>query len=185
VPVTSVNTAELVQTAAIVTASTSPVGSSPTRHSDEEQITHSSPINGHVSPQRSSPHEKIRQLIVPSSGAILTNGETTQTIVVTSGNSRSAEHTIIPTSNSSVLHHNDIHIKQEPLDNSLPPLASPATIVDVVAGGVDRNRELEPSPPTTVISLAPAQPYSPGTPQLTFATPTYDIATTGQYAVQV
>lgn len=181
-PVTSVNTAELVQNATIVTNS-SPIGSSP-RESEDEQATaaHSSPINGQSSPQRQSPHEKLRQLIVPSSETILTNGNTTQTIVVTASEARN-DHQLTQSTDSSVLP-NEVHIKTEPLD-PMPPLASPATMVDVVASGVDRNRDLEPSPPATVISLAPAQPYPPGTTQLTFAAPTYDIAGTGQYTVQV
>lgn len=89
-------------------------------------------------------------------------------------------------------------IKNEPLD-PMPPLASPVTVVDGIAAvnGVsvvslaDKIREQDSSPPTTVISLAPAQPYSTAatqlTPaQLTFATPAYDIAAhNGQYTVQV
>ncbi|CAG2110231.1 unnamed protein product [Medioppia subpectinata] len=176
VPVTTVNTADLVANATIITT-TSPNGSSPARHSDEEHLGHSSPVNGNISPQRHSPHE-TRQLIVSSSGAILTNGDSNaQTIVVTAGDNHHHN-------NTSVLHHNEVHIKSEPLD-PLPPVASPVQMVDVIASGVDRNRDLEPSPPATVISLAPAQPYQPGTTQLTFAAPTYDIATTGQYTVQV
>lgn len=182
VPVTAVSTAELVANSTIV-ATTSPNGSSP-RHSDEEAMDHSSPMNGHISPQRLSPIEKTRQLIVSSSGAILTNGDSNaQTIVVTAGEGRCA--TIAANNNQhSVLHHNDVHIKSEPLD-PLPPVASPVTMVDVIATGVDRSRDLEPSPPATVISLAPAQPYQPGTTQLTFAAPAYDIGGTGQYTVQV
>lgn len=81
-----------------------------------------------------------------------------------------------------------VNIKEEPLD-SMPPLASPATVVNVVstnatANGADKQRDLEPSPPATVISLAPAQPYPTGT-QLTFAAPAYDIEATGPYTVQV
>lgn len=76
-------------------------------------------------------------------------------------------------------------MKSEPMD-PMPPLASPATVVvdqnsgavnGVVTSNSDKNCELEPSPPATVISLAPAQPYPPGTTQLTFATPAYDIGT--------
>lgn len=138
-------------------------------------------MNGHVSPQRHSPLEK-RQLIVSSSGAIITNGDSnTQTIVVTAGDNRCET---ISGNNTTVLHHNDVHIKSEPLD-PLPPAASPVTMVDVIATGIDRSRDLEPSPPATVISLAPAQPYQPGTAQLTFAAPAYDISGTGQYTVQV
>jgi hypothetical protein len=145
---------------------------------------HSSPVNGHVSPQRQSPIEKTRQLIVSSSGAIITNGDSNaQTIVVTAGDPRCDTQTI-NANNGSVLHHNDVHIKSEPLD-PLPPAASPVTMVDVIQTGVDRSRDLEPSPPATVISLAPAQPYQPGTTQLTFAAPAYDIGGTGQYTVQV
>lgn len=83
-----------------------------------------------------------------------------------------------------------VNIKEEPLD-SMPPLASPATVVNVVSAtttpnGADKQRELEPSPPTTVISLAPAQPYPAATTQLTFAAPGYDITeTSGPYTVQV
>ncbi|XP_017488916.1 PREDICTED: protein grainyhead-like, partial [Rhagoletis zephyria] len=78
-----------------------------------------------------------------------------------------------------------VHIKSEPLD-PLPPLASPAQMVDVLpAGVVDRSRELQQSPPATVISLAPAQPYPPNSAtQLTFAPTTYDLSG-GQYSVQV
>lgn len=182
VPVTAVNSGDLVANTTIVAATTSPNGSSPNRHSDEEHMGHSSPMNGHISPQRHSPIEK-RQLIVSSSGAIITNGDSNaQTIVVTAGDHRCDTHTI--TANNSVLHHNDVHIKSEPLD-PLPPAASPVTMVDVIATGVDRSRDLEPSPPATVISLAPAQPYQPGTTQLTFAPAAYDIGGTGQYTVQV
>ncbi|UXI16910.1 Serine threonine protein kinase-related domain containing protein [Sarcoptes scabiei] len=86
---------------------------------------------------------------------------------------------------TAVLHTNEVHIKTEPID-SLPPLASPAQMVDVIPANVDHSRELEPSPPATVISLAPAQPYpSNAQTQLTFATPTYDLTANGQYAVQV
>jgi hypothetical protein len=163
----------------------SPVESLPTRHSDEEQMTHSSPVNGHVSPQRHSPSDKSRQLIIPSSGTVITNGDSnSQTIVVTASEDR-CDHSLSHnnnnnnnTNNSSVLHHNEVHIKSEPLD-PLPPLASPA-MVEVISGGVDRNRDLEPSPPATVISLTPAQPYP-----LTFSAPIYDIGGTGQYTVQV
>lgn len=45
---------------------------------------------------------------------------------------------------------------------------------------LDKSRDLE----TTVISLAPAQPYPPGTAQLTFA-PAYDLSGQTQYTVQV
>ena len=135
-------------------------------------------MNGHLSPHRLSPSEKTRQLIVSSSGAIITNGDSNaHTIVVTAGDSRCD-------GQNTVLHHNDVHIKSEPLD-PLPPAASPVTMVDVIATGIDRSRDLEPSPPATVISLAPAQPYQPGTTQLTFAAPAYDLAGTGQYTVQV
>lgn len=90
-----------------------------------------------------------------------------------------------PMSTTVLQHSNEVHIKTEPID-SLPPLASPAQMVDVISANVDHSRELEPSPPATVISLAPAQPYPPNGPtQLTFATPTYDITGNGQYAVQV
>lgn len=175
---------------------------SPDRPSDEDQMAHSSPINGHTSPHRHSPSDKLRQLIVPSStGAtltlltngdasqvltngdsnqLITNGDVNQTIVTSAAEIRSDQHT---QANSSVMHH-EVHIKAEPLD-PMPPLASPAQMVDVGADGVDRNRDLEPSPPTTVISLTPAQPYPPGTTQLTFAAPAYDIGGSGQYTVQV
>ncbi|XP_015787180.1 protein grainyhead isoform X1 [Tetranychus urticae] len=79
-----------------------------------------------------------------------------------------------------------VNIKEEPLDSSMPPLASPATVVNVATcnnNSASKTRELEPSPPATVISLAPAQPY-PGT-QLTFAAPAYDIEPNGAYTVQV
>ncbi|XP_074604968.1 grainy head isoform X2 [Brevipalpus obovatus] len=88
-----------------------------------------------------------------------------------------------------------ISVKEEPID-SMPPLASPATVVNVVSSGntkggngngVDdkqQQRDLEPSPPATVISLAPAQPY-PSDTQLTFAAPPYDLDSSGPYTVQV
>jgi len=82
-----------------------------------------------------------------------------------------------------------ISVKEEPID-SMPPLASPATVVNVVSSanckGDDKQqqRDLEPSPPATVISLAPAQPYPTDT-QLTFAAPPYDIEASGPYTVQV
>ncbi|XP_054152988.1 protein grainyhead-like [Oppia nitens] len=192
VPVTAVNTAELVANATIVTANSSPNGSSSAQQSDEEHhLGHSSPINGNISPlrqQQHTPPEKTRQLIVSSSGAIMTNGDSTpQTIIVTSGDTNHNNNNINHhnNNNNTILHTNDVNIKSEPLD-PLPPVASPVQMVDVIAtGGVDRNRELEPSPPATVISLAPAQPYQPGTTQLTFAAPAYDITGTGQYTVQV
>ena len=92
-------------------------------------------------------------------------------------------------SNSAVLQQHEIYIKTEPLD-PMPPLASPATVIDVVNANnvvslADKIREHDSSPPATVISLAPAQPYSAGATQLTFATPAYDISHNGQYAVQV
>ncbi|XP_075586404.1 grainy head isoform X7 [Dermatophagoides farinae] len=107
------------------------------------------------------------------------------------------ESTTASTATTTVLQHVNevVHIKNEPLD-TLPPLSSPGQMVDVIsANNVDHSRELEPSPPATVISLAPAQPYPPNnnnnnnnnaTPtQLTFATSAYDLSGNGQYALQV
>lgn len=100
-------------------------------------------------------------------------------------NDRIKTESMSATTTAVLQHPNEVHIKTEPID-SLPPLASPAQMVDVISANVDHSRELEPSPPATVISLAPAQPYPPNGPtQLTFATPTYDITGNGQYAVQV
>lgn len=109
----------------------------------------------------------------------------------------------------------EIFIKAEPLD-PMPPLASPATVMEHASSVIDANgtstttavggisggtvvttvssaekmRDMEASPPATVISLTPAQPYHPGRgvpTQLTFATTpaAYDIATSGPYTVQV
>ncbi|KAI1287614.1 Protein grainyhead [Halotydeus destructor] len=86
--------------------------------------------------------------------------------------------------------HHEIYIKTEPLD-PMPPLASPANVVDVVDANncvslADKCRnDQDGSPPATVISLAPAEPYLRGATQLTFATPAYDLASNGQYTVQV
>lgn len=98
---------------------------------------------------------------------------------------------------SAVLQPHEIYIKAEPLD-PMPPLASPATgVMDSVSvntsTGVssvsisgDKIRDMDASPPATVISLAPAQPYPRATTQLTFATaPAYDLTASGQYTVQV
>ncbi|CAG2173733.1 unnamed protein product, partial [Oppiella nova] len=138
----------------------------------------SSPVNGNLSPPRQSPTKPVdtKQLLSNS----MTNGTNDTTIVVVDHHN---DHHI---PNATVLHHNDdeVHIKSEPLD-PLPPVASPVQMVDVIANGVDRSRDLEPSPPATVISLAPAQPYQSAATQLTFAAPTYDIAETGPYTVQV
>lgn len=90
----------------------------------------------------------------------------------------------------SVLPADHTDAKQSPLD-PMPPLA---TVVDVVNSNgtvvtADKVRaDEDSSPPATVISLAPAQPYSAaGTTQLTFAAPAYDLATHNgqQYTVQV
>ena len=192
VPV-SVSAADVLQNATIVATSGS-LASSPNRHSDEEQL--SNPLNGHTSPQNNLKIEKNNHLIVTSADNGLANGNNNsgQTIIVTSDASQNLTtqngQAVLHSNDvhiksesiqqATVLHPNEVHIKSEPLD-PLPPLASPAQMIDV-----DRTRELEPSPPATVISLAPAQPYPPNaTTQLTFATPTYDLSGTGQYAVQV
>lgn len=115
----------------------------------------------------------------------MTNGDinTQGTVIVTSEEGKGEYN--LSNQNNSVLQ--GVHIKEEPLD-AMPPLASPATVINVVTANsatAEKNRELEPSPPATVISLAPAQPYPAGTAQLTFAAPAYDIEGTGQYTVQV
>ncbi|KAJ6218222.1 hypothetical protein RDWZM_009379 [Blomia tropicalis] len=201
VPV-SVSTADVLQNAAIVATSGS-LTSSPNRHSDEEQLSNTSPINGHVSPHGNVKLEQNNHLIVTQADNLVANGNdnTSQTIIVTTSdtnqnqitgqNGQAVMHSNDvhiknePITQATVLHPNEVHIKSEPID-PLPPLASPAQMVDVHPAGVDRSRELEPSPPTTVISLAPAQPYPPNAAtQLTFAAPTYDLSGAGQYAVQV
>jgi hypothetical protein len=135
-------------------------------------------VNGNHSPQS---HDK-RQL------QLVTNGDHGGgTIVLTAADS-DKEFTL---SHGSVLQPHEIYIKAEPLD-PMPPLASPATAMDVVTSGVttvssaEKMRELDQgSPPATVISLAPAQPYPRTTTQLTFAAPAYDITGSQQYTVQV
>lgn len=196
VPV-SVSSSDVLQNATIVATSGS-LASSPNRHSDEKQLSSTSPINGHTSPQAVK-IEKSNHLIVAQADNLVSNGDATgQAILVTSSDGTSSlsapnGQTVLhsgdvhiksePLTQATVLHPSEVHIKSEPLD-PLPPLASPAQMVDVLSAGVDRTRELEPSPPATVISLAPAQPYPPSATQLTFA-PTYDLSGTGQYAVQV
>lgn len=145
---------------------------------DHRDIQSLQQVNGNHSPQS---HDK-RQL------QLVTNGDHgTGTIVLTAADS-DKEFTL---SHGSVLQPHEIYIKAEPLD-PMPPLASPANAMDVVTSGVttvssaEKMRELEQgSPPATVISLAPAQPYPRATAQLTFATPAYDITGSGQYTVQV
>ena len=235
VPVSAVSTANVLQNATIVATSGS-LTSSPNQHSDEDQLSNTSPVNGHNSPQ--NPNGKLGKkshLIVTSGDNLVTNGDSTsQAIIVTTNQnnplavrngqallhsnevhikSEPIDQTSVlhpsevhiknePLTLTSVLHPSEVHIKNEPLTpttvlhanevhlkaeqiDSLPPLASPAQMVDVIPAGVDRSRELEPSPPATVISLAPAQPYTPNGTQLTFATPGYDLSGTGQYSVQV
>ena len=135
-------------------------------------------VNGNHSPQS---HEK-RQLQLVTNGG---DGHASGTIVLSAADA-DKEFTL---SHGNVLQPHEIYIKAEPLD-PMPPLASPATAMDVVTSGVtsvssaEKMRELEGSPPATVISLAPAQPYPRA--QLTFATPAYDISGSGgQYTVQV
>lgn len=205
VPV-SVSAADVLQNATIVATSGS-LTSSPNRHSDEEKFSTGSPLNGHSSPQSANKHgeknnshqqQQQHQLIVSSAESLVSNGDG-QTILVTSSLDGSTTTTngqavhgndvriksIKSEPQATVLHANEVHIKSEPLD-PLPPLASPAQMIDVLpAGVVDRSRELEQSPPATVISLAPAQPYPPNSAsQLTFAPTTYDLSG-GQYSVQV
>lgn len=145
--------------------------------------------------KNNSHQQQQQQLIVSSADSLVSNGDG-QTILVTSsldGSTTTSNGQAVLHGNevhiksepqATVLHPNEVHIKSEPLD-PLPPLASPAQMIDVLpAGVVDRSRELEQSPPATVISLAPAQPYPPNSAtQLTFA-PTYDLSG-GQYSVQV
>lgn len=140
-------------------------------------------LNGNHSSSQSASDNKqqttTRQLVV-------TNGDhtSTGTIVVT----EAKEYSINSSQHPQVLQPHEIYIKTEPLD-PMPPLASPATVMDAVSTAAvsssDKNmRDMEASPPATVISLAPAQPYPRGA-QLTFATPAYDLTSTGQYTVQV
>lgn len=82
---------------------------------------------------------------------------------------------------------NAMRVKSEPID-PLPPLASPAGQM-VMSAAATGNADADQSPPqSTVISLAPAQPYpsnGTGSTQLAFASPSYDLSGAGQYAVQV
>ena len=197
VPV-SVSTADVLQNATIVATSGS-LASSPNRHSDEEHLSNTSPINGHSSPHNAK-IDRNHLILTPNETLVTNDENATQTIIVTTSgesgqtnltqNGQAVLHSndvhikTEPLNQTTVLHPNEVHIKSEPLD-PLPPLASPAQMIDGIPAGVDRSRELEPSPPATVISLAPAQPYPPNAAQLTFATPTYDLSGAGQYAVQV
>lgn len=131
----------------------------------------------------------------------LTNGSgqvSSGAIVVTTPSSRdtSTKVTDAYSLHSSVLQPHEIYIKAEPELDPMPPIAAPANVMDTTgaSSGVtslttvtsaEKIRDLEGSPPATVISLAPAQPYPRGATQLTFATPTYDISGNGQYTVQV
>ena len=148
-------------------------GDKPLDHRDIQNLQQ---VNGNHSPQS---HDK-RQL------QLVTNGDRGSGTIVLTAADAEKEFTL---SHGNVLQPHEIYIKAEPLD-PMPPLASPANAMDVITSGVttvssaEKMRELEQgSPPATVISLAPAQPY-PRT-QLTFATPAYDIAGSGQYTVQV
>ena len=136
-------------------------------------------VNGNHSPQS---HEKQQQLQL-----VTTNGDHPSGTIVLTTTEADKEFTLSHGTN--VLQPHEIYIKAEPLD-PMPPLASPANAMDVVqtagvtaVSSAEKMRELEASPPATVISLVPAQPYPRA--QLTFATPAYDIASSGQYTVQV
>lgn len=150
--------------------------SSPESKDDNRQIN-SEQVNGNHSPS----DKNLRQQLV------VTNGDTT--IITTS---EAKEYSISHNNNqsSAVLQPHEIYIKAEPLD-PMPPLASPATGLDTVSTSTasvssgDKMRDMDASPPATVISLAPAQPYPRATTQLTFAAPAYDLSGTGQYTVQV
>lgn len=157
-----------------------PMDTDSPKHGQQQQVDqdhdmstqHQSPLNGHSSPHE---HEKQRQQQQHQQ----LNGGHEQAIVQLDAK----EYAL----NNAVLQPHEIYIKTEPLD-PMPPLASPATGVEVVAAGAvpvstnDKCRDMEGSPPATVISLAPAQPYPRGA-QLTFATPAYDISSNGQYTV--
>src|SRR6218665_2687146 len=60
----------------------------------------------------------------------------------------------IDSADTTVLHPCEVHVKPEPFDG-MPSLSSPTQMtLDVLQpASVERTRELEPSPPTTVISL--------------------------------
>lgn len=158
------------------------VAQSSLKNSSDKQLDHRDlqtlqQVNGNHSPQ--SLDKRQLQLV--------TNGDHgSGTIVLTTADAEKE----FSLSHGNVLQPHEIYIKAEPLD-PMPPLASPANAMDVVTSGVttvssaEKMRELEGSPPATVISLAPAQPYPRATAQLTFATPAYDIAGSGQYTVQV
>lgn len=241
VPVSAVSTADVLQNATIVATSGGSLTSSPNQHSDEDQLSNTSPVNGHNSPGQhanSIKLDKNNHLIVTTADNLVSNGNDGQAIIVTTNqnnqlaaarNGQAVLHsnevhiksesinqttavlhpsevhikseplsqaTVLhpsevhlkselgQTTTQTVLHPSEVHLKSEQID-TLPPLASPAQMVDVIPTGVDRSRELEPSPPATVISLAPAQPYTPNGTQLTFATQGYDLSGAGQYAVQV
>lgn len=144
----------------------------------DKQDNNSLHVNGKHSPQ--SQHDS-RQL------QLITNGDSGHGTIVLTASDGDKDFSL---SHGNVLQPHEIYIKAEPLD-PMPPLASPANAMDVATSGVttvstaDKMRELEGSPPATVISLAPAQPYPRATAQLTFATPAYDISGSGQYTVQV
>jgi len=133
--------------------------------------------------------------------------------ILTSPNTTGTDQPVVQTLNHALVGQSyEIFIKAEPLD-PMPPLASPATVMEHASSVVDGNgtstttavggvtggtvvtvssaekmRDMEASPPATVISLTPAQPYHPARvpTQLTFATtPAYDISTSGPYTVQV
>lgn len=147
-------------------------------HRDIQTLQQLQQVNGNHSHSPQS-HDK-RQL------QLVTNGDHgTGTILLTTADA-DKEFTL---SHGNVLQPHEIYIKAEPMD-PMPPLASPANAMDVVTSvgvttvsSAEKMRELEGSPPATVISLAPAQPYPRA--QLTFATPAYDISGSGQYTVQV
>lgn len=149
---------------------------SPSPDSKDDRSS-SDQVNGNHSPS----DKNLRQQLV------VTNGDTT--IITTS---EAKEYSISHNNNQSnaVLQPHEIYIKAEPLD-PMPPLASPATGLDTVSTSAasvssgDKMRDMDSSPPATVISLAPAQPYPRATTQLTFAAPAYDLSGTGQYTVQV
>src|SRR5699024_6128955 len=134
----SVSAADVLQNATIVATSGS-LTSSPNRHSDEEPLSNTSPLNGHTSPQASVKIEKNNHLIITQSDNLVSNGDSSgQAIIVTtsdgtqslaSQNGQSVLHSndvhikSEPLTQATVLHPNEVHIKSEPLD-PLPPLAS-------------------------------------------------------------
>lgn len=148
------------------------------KEAQDNRSNNSGQVNGNHSPSDKNNRQQL----------VLTNGSDSTVIATTESKEYSVSHN--NNQNSAVLQPHEIYIKAEPLD-PMPPLASPATGLETVSTSTasvssgDKMRDMGASPPATVISLAPAQPYPRAATQLTFAAPAYDLSGGGQYTVQV